>query len=381
MSFIDGLTRNSLSNFNNQLQIFIKKNIYEQLKDYCRTDTTQELGGILLGTVESNAFGTILNISGLILPSFHDSFLTELRFDHSLWKNIYDEKNSRFPTENILGWFNTHPGQELIPSDDDIQIHKAFFKMAYQVLFLLDPNSGNETFYHWETSHLVPLPDFIILEKGTSPREALDAIAASAELDGNELSENNPYLERIKELNNFLQEGAACKKIRERHDLTSQPESTTVQFPSFVREVPTSMKGLVLVAALLSLSMLFLYPVVKPVKENRIAVGPPIESPIQQPERAKEKAPVTVRDVYLPPDKPQQQTAKDVYSPQPSQSVSNVKGPKVATYTVQRGDSLWKISEKFYGTGFDFYKILRHNKIINPNNLYSGMILEIPANN
>ncbi|MBN1331872.1 LysM peptidoglycan-binding domain-containing protein [Candidatus Dojkabacteria bacterium] len=32
------------------------------------------------------------------------------------------------------------------------------------------------------------------------------------------------------------------------------------------------------------------------------------------------------------------------------------------TYTVQRGDTLWEISEAYYGTGFDWHKILELNR-------------------
>lgn len=50
------------------------------------------------------------------------------------------------------------------------------------------------------------------------------------------------------------------------------------------------------------------------------------------------------------------------------------------TYTVQKGDSLWKISKQFYGDGAQYNKIYNANssKISNPDLIYAGQVLTIP---
>jgi nucleoid-associated protein YgaU len=49
-------------------------------------------------------------------------------------------------------------------------------------------------------------------------------------------------------------------------------------------------------------------------------------------------------------------------------------------YTVQSGDSLWKISQQFYGDGNKYQKIFEANKevIKNPDLIYPGQMLRIP---
>ncbi|NOZ63827.1 MAG: LysM peptidoglycan-binding domain-containing protein [Caldiserica bacterium] len=51
------------------------------------------------------------------------------------------------------------------------------------------------------------------------------------------------------------------------------------------------------------------------------------------------------------------------------------------SYTVLKGDSLWKISEKFYGTPLKWPLIYKanQNEIKNPNRIYPGQKLVIPA--
>lgn len=51
---------------------------------------------------------------------------------------------------------------------------------------------------------------------------------------------------------------------------------------------------------------------------------------------------------------------------------------KVKTYTVKKGDTLWGISLKYYGTGTKWVRIADANKITNPKRLQIGTVLRIP---
>ena len=50
------------------------------------------------------------------------------------------------------------------------------------------------------------------------------------------------------------------------------------------------------------------------------------------------------------------------------------------TYTVKKGDCLWKIAKQFYGNGADYSKIYNANKgiINNPSLIYPNQVLTIP---
>lgn len=52
------------------------------------------------------------------------------------------------------------------------------------------------------------------------------------------------------------------------------------------------------------------------------------------------------------------------------------------TYTVKKGDCLWKIAKQFYGNGSAYTKIYEQNKGVvggNPNLIYPGQVLTIPT--
>ena len=48
------------------------------------------------------------------------------------------------------------------------------------------------------------------------------------------------------------------------------------------------------------------------------------------------------------------------------------------TYTVRRGDTLWAISERFYGDGSKYQRIADASGISNPDLIHPGQVLTIP---
>ena len=48
------------------------------------------------------------------------------------------------------------------------------------------------------------------------------------------------------------------------------------------------------------------------------------------------------------------------------------------TYTVKSGDDLWKISEKFYKSGYNWVDIVKANNLDNPGMIFAGNKLTIP---
>jgi nucleoid-associated protein YgaU len=65
----------------------------------------------------------------------------------------------------------------------------------------------------------------------------------------------------------------------------------------------------------------------------------------------------------------------------PDGSPSAVVVPKIATTTVSRGDSLWRISHLTYGAGTRYAVIYKANReqIRNPNLIHPGQIFVLPT--
>lgn len=48
------------------------------------------------------------------------------------------------------------------------------------------------------------------------------------------------------------------------------------------------------------------------------------------------------------------------------------------TYTVVRGDCLWKIAVRAYGDGYKWVEISKANKLVDPNLIHAGNVLTLP---
>ena len=58
--------------------------------------------------------------------------------------------------------------------------------------------------------------------------------------------------------------------------------------------------------------------------------------------------------------------------------VEEKKGPKVITYKIKWGDTLWDISAAYYKNPWRYKKIARYNGIKNPNHIVAGTTIKIP---
>ena len=60
----------------------------------------------------------------------------------------------------------------------------------------------------------------------------------------------------------------------------------------------------------------------------------------------------------------------------PGEILSTQAPPK--KYTVVKDDSLWKIAEREYGTGYNWTRIVEYNNLANPDLIYPGNVLMLP---
>jgi len=79
-----------------------------------------------------------------------------------------------------------------------------------------------------------------------------------------------------------------------------------------------------------------------------------------------------------PAEEKKQEEQKSQEQKQQEKKDKETKATLPAKYTVVRGDNLWKISTRFYGTGYNWVMIASENKLANPNIIHAGNVLTIP---
>ena len=71
-------------------------------------------------------------------------------------------------------------------------------------------------------------------------------------------------------------------------------------------------------------------------------------------------------------DRPEKATGEPAPAPEPPPP------PAPRSYTVESGDTLWAIAERFYGDGNQFQRIADASGISNPDLIQPGQVLTIP---
>lgn len=58
--------------------------------------------------------------------------------------------------------------------------------------------------------------------------------------------------------------------------------------------------------------------------------------------------------------------------------VSTEKEANIKTHVVAKGETLWVIAEKYYGSGYNWVDIAKDNNLTNPGSIETGQVLTIP---
>jgi len=71
-------------------------------------------------------------------------------------------------------------------------------------------------------------------------------------------------------------------------------------------------------------------------------------------------------------------TREEIFNEEVEKRTSAFSGELPAKYEVEKGDSLWKISIKFYGYGYNWVDISKENNLRNPGQIEAGQEFIIP---
>lgn len=165
--------------------IYISQAVYKEIHKFTKNKTTNESGGMLVGTIIEEFGKTNIVISGFVEAKFCEATPTTLKFTHETWEFVHKEIEKKHKGKKIVGWIHTHPDFGIFLSEYDKFIHQNFFSEAHQVAYVVDPSQNIEGFYFWINGNIEKCKGFYVYDKtgaqitvDTGKHEAVEEKAA-----------------------------------------------------------------------------------------------------------------------------------------------------------------------------------------------------------
>ena len=154
---------------NDDVKVYIKQDVYKALEKLSASDTSKELGSIILGEYSEELGKTHVVISDYIEAKYTDASASTLTFTHETWDYIHKEHERLYPTKKIIGWQHTHPNYGIFLSNYDMFIQENFFNMPFQVAYVIDPIQNIRGFFQWKNGKIEKLKGYYVYDEIGKP--------------------------------------------------------------------------------------------------------------------------------------------------------------------------------------------------------------------
>lgn len=145
--------------------IYIFQPTYREIHKFTQNKTTNESGGMLVGSVIEEFGKTNIVISGFVEAKYCEATPTTLKFTHETWEYVHKEIEKKHKGKKIVGWIHTHPDFGIFLSEYDKFIHQNFFNEDYQIAYVVDPIQSIEGFYFWINGKIERCKGYYLYDK------------------------------------------------------------------------------------------------------------------------------------------------------------------------------------------------------------------------
>ncbi|CAN5675637.1 hypothetical protein BH23PLA1_BH23PLA1_06700 [soil metagenome] len=133
------------------LPIFLSLSTADKIERHALSDTSVELGGILLGKecVDDQTGLPFVWITEALEAKHYENTQASFTYTHESWQEITRERDQKYPDLDIVGWYHTHPDFGIFLSGHDVFIQQHFFSQLLQVAYVVDPIRQTRGFFQW----------------------------------------------------------------------------------------------------------------------------------------------------------------------------------------------------------------------------------------
>ena len=132
------------------LPIFVDVDVQRDMENHALSDTSVELGGVLLGGQYEDKDGRpFVVVTDSLRAEYYESTKGSFKFTHETWENITRQREE-FPSDlQMVGWYHTHPDWGVFLSGMDMFICDNFFNRSLDVALVIDPCRQDRGMFMW----------------------------------------------------------------------------------------------------------------------------------------------------------------------------------------------------------------------------------------
>jgi len=145
--------------------IFVDRRTIDQIERHALSDTSVELGGVLLGKecLDAETGEPFVWVTQSLEAKHYANTQASFTYTHDSWEEMTRDRDRNFPDLDIVGWYHTHPNFGIFLSHHDIFIHQHFFSQPLQVAYVVDPVNQSRGFFQWREGAMVQLGGFFLV--------------------------------------------------------------------------------------------------------------------------------------------------------------------------------------------------------------------------
>ena len=133
-----------------ELRIYVDLDVMKDMESHAESDTTVELGGVLLGRqLEDEEGQPFVVVSDSLRAQHYEATKGSFKFTHETWQQISRQREDFPPDLQMVGWYHTHPDWGVFLSGMDLFICENFFNNALDLALVIDPCRRDRGWFQW----------------------------------------------------------------------------------------------------------------------------------------------------------------------------------------------------------------------------------------
>ncbi|MCU6732356.1 LysM peptidoglycan-binding domain-containing protein [Diplocloster agilis] len=152
-------------------KIYVEDYVITYLNQLADTEDAESKTAVLLGEAKRQEGCQYLFINSAIEAEHVEKDEEGIRFTEDTWTGIYETIKKFFDNREIVGWYRSMPGFALEAGEDILSAHTKNFAGNQKVFFMREPLEKEDAFFFYENGQLVKQHGYYIYYEKNEPMQ------------------------------------------------------------------------------------------------------------------------------------------------------------------------------------------------------------------